>query len=128
MSTPYKPEGYTSAAPYLIVKDAAGTIAFLQQVFGAEPLRRIDNEDGTIRHSEVRIGDTVVMLADRAEGWPPLPAYVHVYVPDVDAAYQRALAAGAESLQEPLQKDDPDRRCGVTDPGGTTWWIATQMG
>jgi uncharacterized glyoxalase superfamily protein PhnB len=49
-------------------------------------------------------------------------------VADVDAAYQRALAAGAESVQAPVKKDDPDKRGGVKDPGGTTWWIATQVG
>jgi uncharacterized glyoxalase superfamily protein PhnB len=67
------------------------------------------------------------MLADAAEGWPPVAARVHVYVPDVHAVYQRALATGAASVQEPVKKDDADKRGGVTDAGGTTWWIATQV-
>jgi len=70
----------------------------------------------------------MVMLADGAQGWPPIPAHVHVYVPDVDATYQRALAAGADGVQEPVQKADEDKRGGVKDPGGTTWWIATRVG
>ena len=78
-------------------------------------------------HAEVRIDDTVVMLADGSPNWPAVPANVHVYVPDVDATYQRALAAEATSVQEPVKKDDADRRAGVIDPGGTTWWIATQV-
>ncbi|MCA9869364.1 MAG: VOC family protein, partial [Anaerolineae bacterium] len=84
--------------------------------------------DGKLMHAEVRIDDTVVMLADSVEGWPPVPSYVHVYVADVDAVYQRALEAGAESVQEPVQKQDEDKRGGVKDSGGTTWWIATRVG
>ncbi len=127
MSAAYKPEGYTSVSPYLIVKGAEATISFLTRAFGAVELRRFPNEDGRLRHAEVRIEDTVVMLADPAEGWPPVPAHVHVYVPDVDTIYRRALSAGATSVQEPVQKDDADKRGGVKDPGGTTWWIASQV-
>jgi uncharacterized glyoxalase superfamily protein PhnB len=128
MPQPYKPTGYTSVAPYLIVNGAAHTIEFLTQVFDAVPLRRFDDPSGKVMHAEVRIDDTVLMLADSAEGWPANPSNVHIYVPDVDATYQRALAAGAEPVQMPAQKDDPDKRGGVKDAGGTTWWIATQVG
>jgi hypothetical protein len=76
---------------------------------------------------EVRIGDSVVMLADGGEGWPPVPTYVHIYVPDVDATYALALRAGGTSVQEPVKKQDEDKRGGVKDPGGTTWWIATKV-
>jgi len=68
------------------------------------------------------------MLADAIEGWAAVPAHVHLYVPDVDAAYRRALAAGATSVMEPVKKSDPDKRGGVKDAGGTTWWLATQVG
>ncbi|HEY8429017.1 MAG TPA: VOC family protein [Sandaracinaceae bacterium] len=128
MPPTYKPEGYTSVAPYLIVDGAARTIEFLTRAFGAVELRRYPTPDGRVMHAEVRIDDTVVMLSDGASGWPPQPAHVHVYVPDVDAAYRRALEAGATSVQEPVQKDDPDKRGGVRDAGGTTWWIATMQG
>ena len=127
MNEPYKPAGYTSVAPYLIVSGAADTMEFLKRVFDAVELRRFDNPDGTVMHAEVRVDDTVLMLADSAPNWPAIPAHVHIYVSDVDAAYERALAAGATSLQEPVQKEDADRRAGVSDPGGTTWWIATQV-
>ncbi|HEX6368959.1 MAG TPA: VOC family protein [Longimicrobium sp.] len=128
MTTPHKPAGYTTVSPYLIVDGAAGTIDFLKQVFGAAELRRFEAEGGGIMHAEVRIDDTVVMVADAAEGWPALASHVHVYVADVDDTYRRALAADAESVQEPVQKDDEDRRGGVKDAGGTTWWIATRVG
>lgn len=124
----YKPEGYTSVAPYLIVEDARRTIAFLEDAFDATRLRMVEGDDGRLRHGEVRIDDTVVMLADALPGWPPTDSYVHVYVPDVDATYRRALEAGAASVQEPMQKDDEDKRGGVKDPGGITWWIATRVG
>jgi PhnB protein len=128
MAESYKPAGYTSVAPYLIVDGAARTIDFLSRVFGAEELRRFPAPDGTVMHAEVRIGDTVVMITDGAQGWPPVPSHVHVYVEDVDATYRRALDAGAASAQEPVQKEDEDRRGGVKDAGGTTWWIATRVG
>ena len=128
MHATHKPAGYTTVSPYLIVNGAAGTIDFLARVFSAVELRRFPADDGKVMHAEVRIDDTVVMLADGAEGWPPLASHVHVYVADVDDTYRRALAAGAESVQEPTRKGDEDRRGGVKDPGGTTWWIATRQG
>ncbi|HET6363357.1 MAG TPA: VOC family protein [Gemmatimonadota bacterium] len=123
-----KPGGYTTVSPYLIVDGADGTISFLANVLGAVELRRFAAPDGKLMHAEVRIDDSVVMLADSTAEWPPIPANVHVYVPDVDATYRRALAAGAISVQEPVQKGDEDKRGGVRDAGGTTWWIATRMG
>lgn len=126
-SAHYKPDGYTSVAPYLIVPDAARTIDFLVQTFAAEPLRRFARPGGGIMHAEVRIDDTVLMLADNTAQSPPTPYNVHIYVPDVDATYRRALAAGATSVQEPGRSDDPDRRGGVQDASGVTWWIATQV-
>jgi uncharacterized glyoxalase superfamily protein PhnB len=123
----YKPDGYTSVAPYLIVSGAAKTIAFLERAFDAVEIRRFPGPHGSIMHAEMRLDDTVVMLADGVEDWPPVASHVHVYVPDVDAAYRRALEAGATSVQKPIKKDDPDKRGGVMDPGGTTWWISTKM-
>lgn len=127
MNSTYKPEHYSSVSPYMIVDGASRTIAFLVAVFGAEELRRFPTEDGKLLHAEVRIDDTVIMLADATPDWPPVPGHVYVYVPDVDATYQRALAAGATSLQEPVKKEDEDKRGGIKSPGGTTWWIATKV-
>ncbi len=127
MRSDYKPQGYTSVAPYLLVADAAATIAFLQQVFDAAEIQRIPADNGRLRHAEVRIDDTVVMLADTTADWAVAPSHVHIYVPDVDATYQRALAAGAESVQAPTKKDDADKRGGVRDASGTTWWIASRV-
>ena len=128
MSGSHKPPNYTTVSPYLIVDGASRTIEFLAAAFGAVELRRFPGPDGTIMHAEIRIDDSVVMLADSTADWPPVPSYVHVYVPDVDATFRRALEAGATSVQEPVQKDDEDKRGGVRDTGGTTWWIATRVG
>jgi len=127
MSTAYKPEGHTSVSPYLVVDGAASTIEFLKRVFDATELMRIPAPGDTVMHAAVRIDDSVVMLADGGQHFPPIPAHVHVYVRDVDATYRRALDAGALSVQEPVKKDDPDKRGGVRDAGGTTWWIGTKV-
>lgn len=127
MNTLYKPNNYSTVSPYLIVNGASATIDFLKHVFGAVELRRFPDETGKLMHAEVRLDDTVVMLADGNEGWPPIPSQVHVYVSNVDETYRRALAAGATSVQEPVKKEDEDKRGGVKDAGGTTWWIATKV-
>jgi uncharacterized glyoxalase superfamily protein PhnB len=124
----FKPQGFSTVSPYLIVKDAKKTITFLESVFGATVVRTFPDPAGRMMHAEVRIDDTVVMLADAAPDWPPVSSYVHVYVADVDATYQRALQAGADSIQVPVKKEDEDKRGGVQDAGGTTWWIATRVG
>lgn len=124
-----KPAGYSSVASYLVVDGAQRVIDFAKQAFGATELRRFDMPDGSIMHAEIRIDDTVVMIGDAGDPWPAFPSWLHVYVPDVDAAYRRALDAGGVSVQEPQRREgDPDRRGGVKDPGGNTWWIATQVG
>ncbi len=128
MTQHYKPEGYASVAVYIMANGAQRVIEFLKQTFAAEELRRYDKPDGSIMHAEVRIDDTVVMLADASGESSGFPVWLHVYVPDVDATYHRALAAGGVSVQPPQQQGDPDRRGGVKDPAGNTWWIATQVG
>lgn len=127
MTTSYKPNNYSTVSPYLIVDGASGTIDFLKTVFGAKELRRFPGAEGGLMHAEVRIDDTVIMLADSTSDWASIPSNVHIYVEDVDATYKRALAAGATSIQEPVQKEDEDKRGGVKDAGGTTWWIATKV-
>lgn len=123
----YKPDDYNTVSPYLIVDGADSTIEFLKTVFGAFELRRFEDAHGKIMHAEVRIDDSVLMLADAADGWPSVSSHVHIYVNDVDSIYRQALAAGATSIQEPVKKDDADRRGGIKDASGTTWWIATKV-
>jgi uncharacterized glyoxalase superfamily protein PhnB len=123
----FKPNGYNTVSPYLVVTDAAATIRFLEQALDGKLLRSFPDETGRLMHAEVRVDDTIVMLADSAPEWPPVAAFAHVYVKDVDVTYKRALAEGATSVQTPEKKDDEDKRGGVKDAGGTTWWIATRV-
>jgi uncharacterized glyoxalase superfamily protein PhnB len=111
-----------------MVGDAQRLIDFLKEAFDATELRRFDAADGTVMHAEVRIDDSVIMLSEGSEAYPAFPVWLHLYVREVDATYARALAAGGESVQEPVRKDDPDRRGGVKDPAGNIWWISTQVG
>lgn len=127
MSVPFKPEGYPSVSPYLILDGASQMLDFLARVFGAVEIQRFSNDDGRLAHAETRIDDSVIMLADNPGHWPATSAHIHVYVTDVDATYQRALAAGATSVQEPTKKQDPDRRAGVRYGGDITWWISTRV-
>jgi uncharacterized glyoxalase superfamily protein PhnB len=128
MGSEHKPKDYTTVSPYLIVNGAGRTIDFLARVFDATELRRFADPSGRVMHAEVRLGDSVIMMGDAGENWPPVPAHVHVYVADVDATYRRALEAGATSVQEPVQRGDEDKRGGIKDAGGITWWIATRVG
>ena len=128
MQISHKPNQYNTVSPYLIVNGAEATIKFLDRVFGATVLRKIPGKLGRIVHAEVRIDDTVIMLAEAMPPeWPAVDAHVHIYVPNVDETYQKALAAGAMSVQEPVKKEDADKRGAVQDAGGTTWWIATKV-
>ena len=80
MSVPQKPEGYSSVCPYLVVDGAQRLIDFLTKTFDATELRRYNMPDGSIMHAEVRIDDTVVMIADSGGEWPAFPSWLHVYV------------------------------------------------
>lgn len=119
----YKPDGYTDLAPYLQVRDAEAVISFCETVFGAVRLRMIPREGGGIMHAECRIGDTVLMMGE-ADG---PPAMLHLYLDDPDAAFDRAVAAGAEVIQQMTEKGDGDRRGGVRAPDGTQWFVSRQV-
>ena len=109
-------------APYLVVQDAAGLARFIEEGIGGKPGYRESDKDGKIHHLEMRIGDSVVMVADSPSGRSPFPAMIHLYVSDADTAYRRALRAGATSVREPT--DAPDgRRGGVRDAWGNEWWF-----
>ena len=131
MSVKPIPKGYHSVTPYLVVQGATELIEFLKQAFDAQETERMQMPDGTIAHAEVRIGDSVVMMADQpgtdgsAHGFGPMPAMIYLYVNDADDAYKRALQAGATSLQEPTDQFYGDRRAGLSDKFGNVWYIAT---
>jgi uncharacterized glyoxalase superfamily protein PhnB len=128
MPRAYKPEGYNDLSPYLIVEHAGQLIDFLTAAFAAEILRVYADDEGAILHAEMRIGDSVMMLANSNPDWPAIQATLHLYVPDADAVYKQALAAGGTSVQAPSEREgDPDRRGTVQDPFGNTWSLGTQL-
>jgi PhnB protein len=114
--------------PYLSVRGAEGLIDFLKEAFGAEETSRHTRPDGVIAHAEVRIGDSVIGAGDATGVTGPAPTALHLYVPDADTAYQRALRAGAISMHEPVDQDYGDREASVKDLFGNHWYIATHKG
>jgi PhnB protein len=129
------PDGYHSATPYLIVKGAAAAIDFYQNVFGAVEFLRLPGARGTIAHAEIRIGDSVIMLADEEPEWntqSPLTlggsaSLVHLYVGDVDAVASRAVAAGSTILIPVADQFYGDRAGRLRDPFGHLWVISTHI-
>jgi PhnB protein len=115
------PEGWHSVTPRLVVLEPALQVEFLKQVFGATGEFRAD------RPSVITIGDSLVMVSSVGPR-DAMPAFLYLYVDDSDTTYQRALAAGAVSLEEPSETPYGDRRGMVQDPFGNIWQIATYKG
>jgi uncharacterized glyoxalase superfamily protein PhnB len=113
---------------YLAVRPAVELIEFVKRAFGAEELARTSGSAGGV-HAEVRIGDTTVMIGGGAAwGGTPTPTGLHLYVPDADQVYERAVDAGADSLYAPVDQAYGDREAGVRDVAGNHWYIATHRG
>ncbi|WP_127579434.1 VOC family protein [Paenibacillus koleovorans] len=128
MTKSYKPEGFTAVTPYFIVAGADKFIDFLKEAFDAEELERGTRPDGSIQHATCRIGDAVVELGGGTNpDFPPMKLAIHLFVPDADEVYKRALQAGARSLYEPQTHDYGERSGGVEDPFGNQWYIATNI-
>jgi PhnB protein len=121
------PEGFHTITPYLVVEGAEPFLDFVERAFAAIVTERIKLPEGGIRHAEARIGDSMLMIGEAKEGWPAMPSLLHLYVEDVDAAYQRALQAGATSITPPADQLYGDRAAGVKDNWGNSWWLATHV-
>lgn len=127
------PEGYHTVTPYLTVNDAAQAIEFYKRAFGATELHRMQGPNGKIMHAEIRIGDSNIMLADEMPGMEnrapqslgAATGGLFLYVNDVDAAYQKATAAGAKATQPPADMFWGDRYGRLTDPFGHSWSLGT---
>jgi uncharacterized glyoxalase superfamily protein PhnB len=121
------PEGFRTVTPYLICDKAGEVIDFLKRAFGAQVTFQMLNTDGSIGHSEIRIGDSMIMLSSAREQWKALPTMIHMYVEDVDAWYAKAIEAGAESVMPVADQFYGDRSGGVKDSSGNYWWMATHV-
>ena len=129
------PEGYPRLSPYLCVDGAARAIDFYTEVLGATLKMRMDGPDGTIGHAELTLGDSVIMLADEHPDMGFLsptriggsPVTLHTYVEDVDAVFERALAAGAKALRPVENQFYGDRSGQFEDPFGQRWNVASHV-
>ncbi len=124
------PEGFHTATPYLIVRDAAAAIEFYKKAFGATELMRQTDPNERIRHAEIRIGSSPIMIGGHTEIGARSPqslprVSIYLYVEDVDALASRAIAAGAKELYPVKDQVYGNREGGIEDPFGITWWIAT---
>ncbi|MFZ0088555.1 MAG: VOC family protein [Solirubrobacteraceae bacterium] len=117
------PEGYATVTPWIISADTARLLAFVADAFGGEELGRLANPDGVIEHAEMRIGGAIVMAFDARPGWPATPAFLRLFVPDADRAYERALAAGATGVTDVTRLFFGDKVGRVRDPLSNLWWI-----
>jgi uncharacterized glyoxalase superfamily protein PhnB len=127
------PAGHRSLTPHLIVKGAAKAIEFYKKAFGAVELMRVPNADGTIMHAQIRIGDSIAMIADHCPQMGPLAEagtqgqFLFHFTPEVDAVVKAAQAAGAK-VEMPVQDMFwGDRAASLMDPFGHRWWVATHI-
>ncbi len=121
------PDGYHTVTPYLVVPDVRQMIDFLSSAFGAELSESLEAEEDVIRHAEVQIGSSRVMIGLARGESKPTTAMFYLYVEDCDGVYARALEAGATSVMEPNDAFYGDRSGGVADAFGNQWWIATHI-
>jgi PhnB protein len=129
------PEGHHTVTPYLMIKGAARAIDYYERAFGAEAMMCMADPEGKVRHAEIRIGDSRLMISDEfpeefpqfrsAESMGGSPMNIYLYVDDVDALCRRAIAAGGLEIEPVADQFYGDRRGGVRDPFGYVWWIAT---
>lgn len=128
MSTAFKPEGYNSLSPYFIIDNAEDFLEFLIAVFNGEEKRVFKRPEGTIMHAEVKIDDSLIMFSNATEQFPAYNMVLHLYHPDCESVYQKAIAYGCEGYEAPVRKkEDPDIRGTFTDPWGNMWSVGTQL-
>lgn len=121
------PEGYHSITPFIATDKPKELIEFIKSAFNGEIAYMMKSDDGVIRHSTVKIGNSLIMISNGTDLYEPMPMMLHLFVKDVDKTYERALEFGAKSLQEPHDEFYGDRRSGVIDKWNNKWWIATHI-
>jgi PhnB protein len=118
---------YRTVTPYLVVPNGDEELRFLTAAFGATETLCQRNEDNSVMHAEISIGDSLIMLGQAGGNWKALPAALYLWVEDVDQVYAKALAAGATSQSAPEDKPYGHRNAGVIDACGITWWIGSPI-
>ena len=121
------PKGLFSVNPYLHPRRAEPLIGFLKRAFGAQEVAKYASPDGVVHHAVIRVGDSVLEMGEAHGKYETMEAMFYLYVPDMEAVYRQALAAGATSFQEPTDQPYGDRNAGVKDAFGNKWYIATHV-
>jgi uncharacterized glyoxalase superfamily protein PhnB len=121
------PDGYHTVTPYLMLKGARQFIDFMAAVFDAEVTEELIQADGSMGHTELRVGDSIIMLSEAKGDRPATPIMLYIYVQDVDAAFERAVRAGGKVVAAPADQFYGDRSGGVIEPAGNTIWMATHV-
>jgi PhnB protein len=121
------PAGFHTVTPYLTVHNAANLMEFLKKAFGATERYKLAGPKGGVMHAEMQVGDSIVMIGEAQKETDVRRTMLYVYMPDCDASYKKAVAAGAKSLREPSTMFYGDRSGSVQDPTGNEWWIATHV-
>lgn len=122
------PEGVRSVQPFMHLRDANKMIPFAETAFGAETLGVAKSDDGKILHGTIRIGTGTFEIDEAAKDAAPAPCYLHIYVPDADLCYERAVKAGGIGVSKPEDKPYEERSATVQDPFGNVWFVATYTG
>ena len=122
------PPGFSAVTPYLLTNETDRLVAFLKAAFRGEDLDDAYSDENGVVHAAIRVEGCSVEVGRAGGAWKPVRAAIHLYVPDVDAAYARALAAGGTSLHEVRVMDYGERAAAVEDPSGNHWYIATHTG
>jgi PhnB protein len=121
------PDGFHAVTPYLFADGASRLIEFISAAFDGELTFRQTRADGAIMHATMRIGDSMLMLADASPEFGPMPTSIYFYVHDCDAVYHSALKAGGLSVFPIMTLPSGERYGGVKDPGGNIWSVATHV-
>ena len=126
----HMPPGFSAVTPYLTVDDPDALVAFAKAAFGAEEMidERASGPDGKTMHTAFRIEGCIIETGRASDRWKALPAGIHLYVRDADAAYARAIRAGGQSLHEVRKMEYGERSGAMRDPCGNHWYIATYTG
>lgn len=118
-------DGFHTVTPYLFAEGVSRVIDFISAAFDGEILFRHESPDGTDMHAEMRVGNSMVMLGESSDEFPPMPSSIYLYVTDCDTQFQSALDAGGISVFDVRDLPSGERYSGVEDPCGNLWWIAT---
>ena len=121
------PDGFHAVTPYLFAEAASQLIEFISAAFDGEVIFRQTRPDGAIMHATMRIGESMLMLADATAQFGPMPTSIYLYVPDCDAVYDSALNSGGVSVFPIMTLPSGERYGGVKDPCGNIWWVATHV-